>query len=270
MPRFALALIVLLLAATPFATAGTPESPEMTDPAGDCGNAAGNEYIDVVSVWISDETTSDFRVNIALAKFLDAVAMGAGVTVQFSHQGVQFGVIGLYRGSSEGWYFGNALVDSAGVSEVRDSDGSFTPGEPAVLSIQFLKDNFPHGDSMDNELRDFYAATTDLKPLMPFFVAGQDPPFAPGSGSGELPCDEATSGATYTFQMGGHSAMMMEGGEGDDTTANTTAPTNGTSPAASGDERLIPQAAAGEKDTPAPGLALVLVALLAIALMRRR
>lgn len=271
MLRVLLVPVLLALLSTPLAAAGTQEAPELTDPAGDCANAAGNEYLDVVAAWVSDETEHDFRVNIALAKFVDTIAMGAGITVQFSHQGVQFGVVALYQGSP-GWYYGNALVNEEGVSEVRDADGSFTPGEPAILSIQFFKDNFPHGDMTDNEIRSFFAATTDFKPLMPFLIAGQNPPVAAGTGQGDIPCDSAEGSGTYTFQVGGHAAHSggdMDSGDNATAEAGADASANATASTGSGDP-LVPQAAAGDKDTPAPALALVLVALLALARLRRR
>lgn len=258
--------IFLVLCFAPGAIAGTQEAPEMTDAEGDCAFPPGNEYMDLTAAWISDETATDFNVNVAIAKFNDAMAAGTGITIQFTHQGVQFGVVGAHQGP-DGWFYGNALVDESGVSEIVETSGSFTPGTPSILSVKFLKSNFPHGDATDNRLVDFFGGSVDLKPLLPFLATGQEPP---GSFSqGQVDCDDITGDVEYTFAVGDHSSHEMGGSaDASDDTEADDATGDATSGAASPTEDLVPQAAP-DKGVPAPGLGLALVAV-ALALAWRR
>jgi len=195
-----------LLLASPVAVAGTLEAPELTDAAGDCSYALGNEYADVVAGWVSDESSTHFNANIALAKWtLAQVAEFSGYTLQFTHQGKQFGAAAFYANGQ--WEYSNAFIDldSGEMSEFVEAEGSFAPGEPSILSIQFAKAHFPHGDSADNSLRDFEAGTADFKWYGPSFITGQDNPVPPPF----FGCDVAAGDGIYEFSVGGHSTHDM-------------------------------------------------------------
>ena len=263
----ALAAAVLVLVA-PGALAGSADAPELTDPSGDCQFAPGNEYADVVSAWISDETAATFDVNLALAKWtLDQAGEWVGFTLQFEHQGKQFGVAAFYAMGA--WEFSNGYVDleEGSTSEFTDAPGSFTPGAPALIKVTFDKSHFPHGDAADNQLRGFHAGTADFKGFAPFWLAGQDAPAQPPFWA----CDEALSDATYTFTVGGHSSHDMGSGDAD---AGAGAPASGAAPAdeASASDEVEPAAAPPEdaNETPGPGLALLAAAVLVSLVARRR
>lgn len=107
---------------SPGTLAGTPEAPEVTDPAGDCEFAPGNQYMDVVAAWISDETPNDLNVNIQLASWTPVVSEGAGFTLQFRHQGVRFGVLAGFIAQT--WTYGNGEVNEEGeIISFNDTTG---------------------------------------------------------------------------------------------------------------------------------------------------
>lgn len=269
---------ILLVLALPAAWAGTPEAPELTDPADDCGFPPGNHYADIVAAWVSDETPTHFNVNIALSKWTaDALAIGTGYTLQFSHQGVQFGVVAFYGGAVfGGWSYSNGYVDveTGELQNFTDAEGSFTPGSPAVLTIAFDKAHFPHKESADDKLVAFKGGTADFKPPIPVWVAedasGQDVPAEPDY----LDCDIAESSATYTFGTGGHSAHggggATGGGSGNETAPSGTGAANGTAPESATPARAAPDAAGDKKDTPFVAPAALVAVLAVLALRRRR
>lgn len=199
----------------------------------------------------------------------DAAASGAGYTVQFTHQGVQFGVIAFYQSPADGWFYGNGFVDTetGELSNFSDAEGSFDAAA-ALLAITFAKSHFPHGDSADNQLTAFEGGTADFKPLLPIFIAegvsGQGAPVAPDY----LDCDLAEGSVPYTFQTGGHSA---HGGSAGNATSGDGAPTNATTDDAP--QPVSPAAAPtdeGTKESPGAGILLVALAALAVAVARRR
>lgn len=204
-------------------------------------------------------------MNLALAKWtLDALAEFSGYTVQFEHQGVTFGVAAFYAMGE--WEFSNGYVDldTGDASDFTDATGTFTPGSPALLSVQFDKSHFPHADASDNQLRSFRAGTADFKYYVPFGFADVEPP-APAPVFG---CDDATGSLPYTFQTGGHS-----GHDAGASPANQTADEGDVAPV----EPLAEDGAgaapepAGANDTPAPGaLPALAAAALASAAWRRR
>jgi hypothetical protein len=263
-PLLPLLLLATLLA--PAASAGTLEAPEITDPEGDCAFTPGNEYMDIVAVWISDETAMDFNVNIAIPKWNDAAGVAAGFTVQFTHQGVQFGVVAASQGA-QGWYYGNAVVDENGVSEMTDASGSFTPGSPNVLTVQFHKSNFPHGDAADDKLVSIWAGSVDLKPSLPFLVTGTEPPI--GFTESAIDCDDAESNAVYTFAVGDHSAHAS-GGSGDADDATGEGSEGAASESAPPDDAALKPQSAPEAETPGVGLVAVLAVVAGLAFARRR
>ena len=269
-PMSLAAATFLLLLAVPLASAGTADAPEVTDDAGDCEVAIGNEYADIVGAWISDETATSFNVNLALAKWTDPAAQMSGYTVQFTHQGTQFGVVALY--TPDGWEYANGYIDmnTGESSNFTESPGSFTPGTPAVLMVTFDKANFVHTSATDNELRDFQAGTADFKFYAAFGIAGQAPP----AESPYFICDFATSTATYAFSTGGHSMHSPGSGAG---ASNATAPTNSTASASGSSSAAAPVDAASAPDggsspaeTPAPGAIAMVAALVVGAVIARR
>lgn len=263
---FLAALLLALAAGLPAALAGSPEAPEVTDAEGDaaCHGPLGNEYADLVAAWIDGETASSFLVHMALAKWThDALGAAAGYTLQFTHQGVQFGAIAAYIPAEGGgeWEYSNGYIDTASgeMRDFRDAEGSFTPGSPALITVAFDKSLFPHGDAADNRLVDFQGGSADLKAWTPFFVAGQEPavPFQV--------CDTVTGSAVYEFEVGGHSthAPASEAAPGEEAPANATAPSER-------DDTLPPAATAGDEKTPGAPLVLALAAIGLLALALRR
>lgn len=261
-----LPLLIVATLLIPLANAGTPEAPEVVDDAGDCELLPGNEYADIVSAWISDETADAFNVNIAIAKFNDLLGPFAGFALQFEHQGIRFGVAGLYSGP-DGWVYGTGYIDfeTGEVNNWTDVEGSFAPGTPAVLTIPFAKSNFPHANMADNSLRGFVGGSADFKPGAPFFVA--PPPV-----EWPLPtfhmCDDVESAATYDFAVGSHS-MGAAGAS-----ANATVAADGASTSVEGGgQEIVATAADGgdapSNDTPGPAVA-VIVGLVALAAAARR
>lgn len=251
-------VLLMFLAAfgAPVASAGTAEAPELTDPKGDCEFAPGNEYMDIVAAWVSDETADGFNVNIQLGEWVEPLAGGAGFAVQFLHQGVQFGVVAAYMGPSLGWYYANGYVAEDEASEFTETSGSFTA---PVITVLFLKSNFPHTNAADNKLVQFTAGSIDMKPQVPFFfVPAASPVFPPA-----LPCDGAQGDGTYTFTVGDHSARSMGNATAEDPAAEPA-----TEPTPTTDDVVTP-AAAPEKSVPVPGFVLV-AAVAAAALLARR
>lgn len=268
MLRSTVLALAALLAFAPLAAAGSAEAPEITDPAGDvaCFGPAGNEWADIISAWIDTETEDSFTVHIALAKFTaDTLATATGYTIQFSHQGVQFGAIAAYIPApvGDGWQYDNGFIDTetGELGDFQDAEGSFTPGTPAIISIEFSKDMFPHGDSTDNKLVGFSGGSADFKHWTPFFVAPADPP---------VPfqvCDAVASSAEYVFQVGGHSQHA--------TPSDTSAPTEDGATVNDSDETpesggAVQPAATQDKDTPFAPVPLALLAVAMLALVRRR
>lgn len=251
-----LVLVALLL--TPFASAGTPEAPEITDAAGDCAFAPGNHYGDIVAAWISDETAESFMVNIQLAEFVEPLAGGIGYTIQFEHQGVQFGVVAAYMGPGLGWYYANGYVSGDEASDFNETEGSFTS---PLISVLFLKSNFPHGDSADNQLVNFQGGSIDLKAQVPFFFVPAPLPAYPPA----LACDEVDGTIAYTFTVGQHA---MHGASGNETGEPETIVDAGIEEAPA--VTTPAESAAPARSVPGPGLAAALVALGALALLRRR
>lgn len=255
------AIIILgLVVLSPVALAGTAEAPEVTDPAGDCEFSPGNEYMDVVAAWVSGETATSFDVNIQLSTWTQAVADGAGFTVQFRHQGVEFGVLAGFIGQT--WTYGNGKVSNKTIESFNETEGSFQ-ADPPVITIQFDKANFPHADMSDDQLVGFVGGSLDLKPIIPFFFSPVTPPVMPDA----IACDTIMGTVPYTFQVGAH-AHSASAAADESAQTNETAVSNDVLPAATADE------GAGDggsgKGVPAPGLGLVVVAVLLFAFARRR
>lgn len=262
--------LALAVAFASFASAGSQESPELTDPEGDaaCYGPLGNEYADIVSAWIDGETATSLMVHIAIAKWTaDALGTGAGYTLQFSHQGVQYGAIAAYipEPMGGGWEFNNGYVDTASgeLSDFQDAQGSFTPGTPAIISIEFSKSMFPHGDSNDNKLVGLTGGSADLKNWAPFLIADVEPP---------VPfqiCDSIQSSAEYVFQMGGHSAGPAPEADAGQGTANPSS-ANGTSESGGPviDDAVTVNASGN--DTPFFPAAGILLVVALVAVLRRR
>ncbi len=269
---------MMMLSLASAAVAGTPDAPELVDAAGDatgCYGGLANEYADVVAAWISDETATAFNVNIALEKWTaDALGTATGYTLQFEHQGVQFGAIGAYIPAplGPGWDFSNGFVDTetGELSNFQQAEGSFTPGSPALISVVFQKGHFPHSDSTDNRLVNFKGGSADFKNTA---ADSLDP-------TGTVPeqsffiCDTAESSATYTFTVGDHSTHDM-GGAGNmsmDDSGAGMAPANDSSTDGSMGSTAGRTAAStddGAKDTPAPGFLVVVGVAVAVAFVRR-
>lgn len=259
--KITLCSIALLLAA-PAALAGTPDAPEIADPAGDCEFAPANHYADIIAAWISDETAMDFLVHLRLAEWLqDAAGAYAGYTVQFSHQGVQWGIAAFYDPQA-GWEFSTATIDTTTGERGNFTDTSGTwDASTATMSVVFPKSIFPH-DGNDNKLSGFVAGSADFKKDIPFFIAagvtGMPPP---------LPltfCDRAESTATYTFQVGQHT--MRESATMDATAQNDSA----TDAPEDVDRAAAPEARdAPAKETPSPSAALVLLVAACLVALRR-
>lgn len=230
---------------------------------------------------MSDESATHFTVNLALSKYTaDPLGFFVGYTVQFTHQGVTFGVLAFNGGPAfGGWSYSNGFVnfDSGEVENATEASGTFTPGSPALLSIQFDKALFPHGNGADNKLVGFKAGTADFKAPMPVWIvqgtSGVDVPAEPPF----TVCDLAEGTGTYAFQVGGHAqhgsgAMGGSGSAG----GNATAPPTATTTTQGGGANLNASANGGagdgdEKGAPGPGAALVLAAVgVALLAARRR
>lgn len=271
--RFTLGTVLVALLLTPLGAAGTVDEPEISDAPGDatCFGGGSNEWADIVAAWISDETADAFNVNIALAKWDDNLGAFTGFTIQFEHQGVQFGAVAAYIPApfGNGWEYNNGFIDpeTGELSDFQDAPGSFTPGTPAIISVTFAKSHFPHGEAMDHELRNFFGGSADLKMFIPTSIANEAVPVIPPRL--EI-CDEVESSATYMFATGAHS--MHEMGSMDAGSANATA--DGSANATTDDVAPLasPQSGGeGGNDTPGPGVALVIAgALVAVAASRRR
>lgn len=262
----ALAAVMVATLMSPVAAAGTQEEPELTDAAGDCAFAAGNEYADIVAGWISDETATSFNVNIALAKWtLDQLGESSGFTMQFEHQGKQFGAAASYWGGT--WQYENGYInlENGDSSDFTESTGSFTPGTPAILTIAFDKGHFDHLDTSDNALRNFQAGTADFKYYFAWGAAGQEAPVPPPF----FGCDGAQSDATYEFKVGSHS-MHAAAPAANATADAADGAANASASGASADADVAPLATdSGSADTPAPGALAVLAAIGAAAVVAR-
>ena len=257
-----LVLLLSLVACAASASAGSRDAPEVPDAAGDCSFAAGNEYADMVAAWISEETATDFLVNIQLAKWTqDALGAYAGYTLQFTHQDVQWGVASFYDAQA-GWSWSTAFIDtqSGQMSNFTPTEGAWD-ASTATMSILFPKSLFPHNGN-DNTLRAFTGGSADFKKDIPVFIA--QGAGAPVPGSDIMTCDLVQSSATYEFTLGQH-------------TMQPAAPTSGPSP--SGSEATIdgstpsasPATTPGppSRDAPVPPLALTILALACLAAWRR-
>lgn len=263
----ALALALILAGAAASARAGTMDAPELSDAAGDCSVLWGNAYLDLVSAWISDETATDFRVSLALASFDDAIAEGAGYTVQFEHQGVAWGVIATYRPlSAEGWDWFTGHAQSSGsldLESMERTSGAFDPAT-ATLTWTFPKSLFPHADANDNALVRFWAGTADLRPAYPLLLAGET---AGDAANGRwIVCDEARADeSAYSFSSGHHAHAPQD--------AQAAPPVNATpGPADATAGRDAPEEPASDARAETPsfgGAALLALALAAFPRGRR-
>lgn len=258
-PLLALALAM----APPLASAGTADAPEVSDPTGDatCFGPAGNLWSDIDAAWVSGETADAFDVNLRLSQWThEALSTVTGFTLQFTHQGKQFGVAAIYVPPpvDSGWEFSNGYIDleSQELRDFSDATGSFSAGPPAVLTVRFDKTHFPHVDASDNRLVDFKGGSADLKNQIPSFLLPVPPqPFQV--------CDLVASDAVYEFQVGdhtGHAGMPADGRDATETEAPATM------------DEVAPATASPESptETPAPGLALVALGAAFAALRLRR
>ncbi|HET6405019.1 MAG TPA: hypothetical protein VFH78_10255 [Candidatus Thermoplasmatota archaeon] len=256
-------LVLGLLVVAGSASAGSRDAPEVSDPEGDCQYALGNEYADIVAAWISDETASDFRVNIALAKWApDTLASYAGYTLQFTHQSVDWGVAAFFD-PQRGWQWSTATLDreTGEMSSFAETLGEWD-ADTTTMKIVFPKSIFPH-DGNDNALRGFLGGAADFKKDVPVFVARSlGAPVAP---VGDLmTCDLIQSNATYTFTVGEHTMHTMSAAS--DAAAATNASQEEASAAAG--PGGAPSSAPAPRETPYP-FALGLVALACLAALRR-
>lgn len=256
----AIVISVLLLVGVQLASAGTPDAPELTDVAGDCAVPYGNEYLDLAAAWVDNEDADSFDVHLRLAAWRAELAEGSGYAVQFSHQGVTWGIVAVYSSViAEGWSFSTGVATAELAEGFEDAPGSFDAATSTMV-VTFAKGIFPHRDATDTTLRDFVAMSADLRPAYPFFV-GED---AGLDGNGRwIVCDDAVGTGTYTFAAGAHSsahtthdAATLEGATAENATGE---------PDASG---AAPVAQPEENDTPlAP---LVAIGALVLAAARRR
>ena len=250
-------LVPLLLVLVPFASAGSAEAPELTDELGDCAVPYGNAYLDVVAAWVDGETETTFNVHLQLASFESGIAEGAGYSVQFTHQGLSWGIVAVRSTViADGWEFstGRATADLA--EGLEEAPGSFDEAT-STITVTFPKGLFEHGDGGDTTLRDFVAMSADLRPAYPFFLgeeAGLD-------GNGRwIVCDEAVGALDYAFTSGRHSNQHAAHGAG--------APPMEHVPAAAVEP--APPAEAPTKETPLPAaLALLALALALVARAKR-
>lgn len=260
--RTSLVLTFIAILAIPAASAGTAEAPEVTDPAGDCQFAPGNHYADIVAAWISDETADDFIVNIKLSEFIaESAGLFAGYTLQFSHQGVQWGVAALL--GQDGWEWTTAQIDTTTgeMGGFNDTTGQFD-ASTLTMSILFPKSLFPH-DGNDNKLSGFEGGTADFKKDVPIFILQGFG--APAPDPMITFCDLVESAATYTFTVGRHTMHDSAASASNETmTADASIEpqaVDNKAPAAT----TSPKPARG---VPGPGI-LVLLATIAIAAVRR-
>jgi hypothetical protein len=257
------ALSVSLLLGIQLAAAGAPDAPEVSDASGDCAVPYGNEYLDITAAWIDNEDADSFDVHLALAKWNEQVAEGSGFAVQFSHQGVRWGIVAVYSSVlTEGWEFSTGVATAQLAEGFEDAPGSFDAASASMV-VTFPKSLFPHEDPTDRLVRDFQAMSADLRPAYPFFLgeeAGLD-----GNGRWVV-CDDATSAASY--ELTGHGAAAGEhaqhdGMAGDNATADASvdasAPTT---------QDPAPADAADEKSVPMPFALVALALALALALRR--
>ena len=256
----AVALSVGLLVGAQLASAGTADAPELTDPPGDCAVPYANAYLDVVAAWIDAETAATFDVHLKLAGWQEEVAEGSGYTVQFTHQGVQWGIVAVYSSVvAEGWEFSTGMATAQLAEGFEDAPGSFDAATAEIV-VTFAKDIFPHKDASDTTLREFHALSADLRPAYPFFLG--EPAGLDGNGRW-IVCDDAVGAGSYAFAAGAHSAGHEAHAPG---AANATAAA--VEPASVPQPAPSPGADPAARDTPlAPVLAL---AALVLAAARRR
>lgn len=254
-------LLLSVVALVAPAQAGSRDAPEVPDAEGDCAFAAGNEYGDVVAAWISEETAMDFQVNIALAKWTqDALGSYVGYTLQFTHQGVQWGVAAFYDPQG-GWEWSTAQIDAeqSELSNFSDTTGAWDAAT-ATMTIAFPKSIFPHSGS-DNKLSGFAGGSADFKKDIPIFIA--QGAGAPVPSQDFLICDTMESASVYEFTVGQHTTHAPSA------SATPDAPTASAAP---GDAPTPPPASISSPKQGAPGIGpLGLLAVLAcLAAWRRR
>lgn len=262
---WAVVITVLVVGGSQLASAGSPEAPEITDPAGDCAVPYGNLYLDITSAWIDNEDADSFDVHLALAGWEDEVAEGAGYAVQFVHQQLQWGVIAFYSPAVEGgWVFWTGQATLADVSDTVDAVGSFDVGA-STIHVTFPKDLFPHVDATDTTLREIMAMSVDVRPAYPFIVGGDTPASTDPDGKW-VACDEAVSSATFQFTQGGHSVAHAPSDTAPSPSAGASGDVEGAAVEAAPTAATPAQTAS--KDTSLP--ALVAIGALLYAAMRRR
>ena len=256
----ALLLVLALVYGAATSSAGSRDAPEVPDAEGDCAFAAGNEYADMVAAWISDETATDFKVNIQLAKWSqDALASYVGYTLQFTHQDVQWGVASFYDPQG-GWEWSTAFIDaeSGEMRNFSDTSGAWDAAS-ATMTIVFPKSLFPHSGS-DNKLTAFHGGSADFKKDMPLFIAQSAG--APLPSPDILVCDLVESAAVYEFTLGQHTTHAPPTTEG---------PTAGTQEADASLTPTTPTPTATEPaDTPGLGPVVGIAVLACLAALRRR
>lgn len=204
---------------------------------------------------------------------MDPAGAFTGYTIQFQHQGVQYGVAAFFSGTE--WEYTNAFIDieSGEMTGFEPTTGSFTPGSPALLTILFDKGLFPHGDAADNQLVAFQGGTADFKSGAPWFFA---PVPVPPPNGGYTVCDVAEGTGTYTFQVGGHSAHASPANGTAPAAAGSGAANNATAPSGAPVERAAAPSAEGsapatEKRSPGAGtLGAILAGAVAAASLGRR
>lgn len=256
-----LLLILSVVAIALPASAGSRDAPEVPDAAGDCAYAAGNEYADIVAAWISDETAMDFVVNIGLSKWTqDMLASYAGYTLQFTHQGVQWGVAALYnpQGGWE-WSTGHIDTETGAMGNFTETTGEWD-ATSATMSIVFPKAIFPHAGD-DNRLHTFAGGTADFKKDLPIFLA--QGVGAPVPSQDYMLCDLVESASEYAFTVGQHTMPAA----GTPSTPDPAASDEGTSttPPAPAPTPTPPSQA-----TPGAGLLHLVGVLACLAAWRRR
>lgn len=256
-----LLVALLVVASVPAASAGSRDAPEVADAADDCAYAPGNEYADIVAAWISDETAMDFLVNVQLSGWLEQAGGYAGYTIQFTHQGVQWGVVAFFDTVNGGWEWNTGYIDVA-TGQMRDfnqTQGAFD-ASTATMAIVFPKALFPHG-SDDNKLTAFVGGSADLKKDVPLFVAAElGAPVEPAGGM--LICDLIEGSAEYTFTTGQHTSRAPELDA-----SSTATPTPEAEPTE--EPAGIERSASDGKNTPFPPLPAILLLLACLAAAKR-
>lgn len=255
----AIAITVALLVGVQLASAGSADAPELADAAGDCAIAYGKEYLDITGAWLDAETADTFDVHLQLAAWRAEIAEGSGYTVQFSHQGVTWGVVAVYSSVvAEGWEFSTGVATAELAENFEDAPGSFDAGTSSI-TVTFPKRLFPHVDANDTTVRDFVAMSADLRPAYPFFLgeeAGLD-------GNGRwIVCDDAAGTGTFEFRAGAHSAEHSTHESGAADAASVEA-----APQDPAEDAPL-QTQSSKKDTPLASL--VAIGALVLAAMRRR